>query len=117
MGGDGWPQTYDWVDPEPRISTDLAYRLIEVNLDGQEHALAVTRVSVGVTASIALTAQGVSLNVCGRPHSRVTLETATTVGGPWARLRTRTLDDAGTETVNLSQERQEAVRFYRVLSD
>jgi hypothetical protein len=116
-GASGRPQTYECGDAPPRGATDLAYRLIEVNLSGGRQALAMTKVSAGVSVIIARTATGVTLSLGGVPHTTVMVETATSVEGPWTRRQSSAFDGAGAAAVHLEQEPAEPARFYRVLSE
>jgi hypothetical protein len=116
-GWNGRSQTYGQTDAKAPATPDLKYRLVEVNLSGQENVLAVAKVEAGLTTGIRQTESGLSLTLRGAPNTSVTVETAEAVEGPWTRVQALTLDGSGTGTVNLGRDVNETARFYRVLSE
>jgi hypothetical protein len=116
-GGNGRPQSYGLVDDRAPAAAGLLYRLVEVDLSGREQVLAVATVEAGVSASVARTATGLSLNLRGAPNASVTVQTAVAVEGPWTTLQAVTLDGAGAAVLNLGLDYSGSARFYRVVSE
>lgn len=116
----GWnqrPPTYALVDSNAPTTPALAYRLVGIDLRGQEDVLAEALVQPGLAITIARITDGLSLHLSGAPNTGVTVETAATVTGPWAPVQTLTLDGTGAARVILGQNDREPVRFYRVLAE
>jgi hypothetical protein len=116
-GWNGRPQTYGLADADAPAITGLTYRLLETDLSGQEHVLALATVEAGLATGIVRTGSGLSLSLRGVPKTSVAVETAEAVEGPWTRVQTLTLDGSGAGTVNLGRDVSETARFYRLLSE
>jgi len=115
-GANQEPQRYSMTDEDVPEAAELYYRLVGVDLAGQERVLAEATVRAVMTTSIVHNAGRLSLNLRGTPNLDVTVETAVAVAGPWTPAQTLTLDEGGTGTVSLSRH-DECARFYRVVSD
>lgn len=110
----GRPQSYGLADAGAGASSDLTYRLVEINLSGRDNVLAVATVTAATLASVERSATGLSLHVRGVPNSTVVVESATAVAGPWNEVTRLPLAGNGAATLALGVEATEGARFYRV---
>lgn len=116
-GWDRQPQSYSLADTDAPAELGLAYRLMEVDFGGREHVLAETVLRTATTLTLRTKGQGLSLDLRGGPQASVTVETAAAVTGPWARLRTFTLDGSGAATLSLDHDSRQPARYFRVLDE
>jgi hypothetical protein len=116
-GWDQRPQKYAATDSAPTGVIGAKYRLLEVDLRGQESVLAEATASAAARASAERTATGLSLQLRGGPNGTVVVELATAVTGPWTEVVRVPLDDKGTATLTLGAESAEGAGFYRVFSE
>jgi hypothetical protein len=72
-GWNGRPQTYELVDAQATAGVETTYRLVETDLSGREHVLAVAFLQAGMTTGIARSEAGLSLNLSGASASLVNI--------------------------------------------
>lgn len=113
-GPDGRPQSCAVSDSAVAGTSGAKYRLLEVDVRGQQHVLAVTVVQVAASARITRTTKGLQLSLAGTPDTSLVIETATDVAvGPWTEAGTVQLDEARRGVLSLTGDTAEPMRFYR----
>jgi len=115
-GGNLQPQTYSMVDGTPPALAGLTYRLVGIDLRGQENLLAEAVAQVAMTLTISSAGEALRLDLRGAPHTTGVVETATALAGPWTQIHSLTLDERGAWSVSLDPTSDATVRFYRVSS-
>lgn len=117
LGRESRPQSYVAWDVPAADGADLKYRLVEVDLEGHEHVLAVTPLSLGMSARLTATSSGWNLEVNGVSDSTVVLEKAVTVEGPWSSTERLVLDSNGNGVLHLPRDLSAPTQFYRVVTE
>jgi hypothetical protein len=116
----GWgqqPQSYGAMDVKPWAAARSKYRLVEVNLRGQERVVAEATVQAAITAGMTRTSEGLSLEVHGVPNATVVVEATASVMGPWTSVLVGTLDSHGASTFSVAMDHQASAWFFRVMSE
>jgi hypothetical protein len=116
-GANQQPQSYRATDANAPAAAGLKYRLVGVNLSGQEHVLAEATVRASAAIRAVRTSTGVRLEVRGEPNATVAVEAAPSVTGPWTDVQTLALDGRGASTLWVGADGQASVRFYRVMCE
>jgi len=89
---------------------------VEVDVAGSNSVLAHALVSAGIRLSARLEPDGFSLALRGESDRTLVVETTTDLTkGPWTRLQTLVLDEAGHVTVKLDGLGAAPRRFYRAV--
>ena len=113
------PQSYGFTSVSVPGSHSPTYRLVEVDLRGQEHVIAEAMAGAELTGRISTAADGLNLDfeLQGKPKLSVTVQASTSVQGPWMTVQSLTLDDRGRAVVNLERDLNESARFFRVVAE
>jgi len=111
-GQDQRPQDYFYED---RVAGQHRYRLVEVDLAGQEHVLAEADLVAGITVVPSSLLDQLSLLRTGDPGQTVGLESTTCLAGPWEPSESLLLDARGSGRFEVEVRNTEPVRFFRVL--
>lgn len=114
----GGSQTARYVFDDRAVpsSGGLTYRLLAVDLQGEESVLGETAVRPGFVAAIDLRdGATIEITVRGEPNGRATLETTVDAAhGPWQAVGTVDFDGRGLGALTLGLSTSEPARFYRV---
>lgn len=116
--GSGRPNRYSFIEGDVPAGSQIRYRLLEVNLSGQQHAVGEALVEAGLQAGIALTSTGLTLSVQGAAGGRIVVETTTDVAhGLWVPVAEVGLDTNGGGILETRVEGERSARFYRVRAE
>lgn len=113
--GGGRPNDYRFEEANLPAATVSKYRLVGVNLKGQEAVLSEVTVQVGITAEVRAIESGILLEVRGTAGSRLAIEATSAVAtGPWERIGTVQLNSSGVGAAILPWETDTPLLFYRL---
>jgi len=116
-GLDQTPQSYKLADSQAPSSPDLSYRLMGIDLQGNERVLAEAQLQKAMSIASAVQGNHFTLNVNGLPNTHVSVEAAPTVLGPWTRLQTLTLEGNGSGKIEFEMDMALSAQFYRISSE
>mgnify|MGYP000843892144 CR=1 FL=1 len=110
---DARPQVYRVMDiVEPAV--DLRYRLVEVDLRGQERIVAESALMWPVEMRISRSDRSLVLHLASPSSGTAVIEVAENpVFGPWTQFLRVALSDAGPASVRLGSPPGSSTRFYR----
>jgi hypothetical protein len=115
LGYDRLPHRYQLVASAPDLSETGRYRLVEVELDGQERILAVTQIAAPVAARLTWKAGAGLVELRGTPNLEVMVETAALVNGPWREVGRVVMDRDGLGSFGFDAHASDPARFFRIV--
>ncbi|MBP8261638.1 MAG: hypothetical protein KA118_18465 [Verrucomicrobia bacterium] len=115
QGQAGRSQQYRFDDAKVAATSGVQYRLMEVDVRGQEQVLAVATLTPGLTPlAIERTADGLKLVFEGTPGTSAVIETTANMAlGPWVAVDTIVIDAAGRGVLIVDRPAAESAAFYR----
>jgi len=98
------------------LSADARYRLVEIDLQGQERVASEVAMSSPIQVRLRRTPEGLGLEFFGPPQLQLAVEAAGAVAGPWSKVVTLALDEAGRGAATIGLDETGRARFFRAVA-